>query len=83
MCSTRVSNELGAGNPQAARLAVVASMFLSVSGSVIISSTVFASRSVFGYIFSSEKEVVEYVIAIAPLLCLSVITDSLHAVLSG
>ncbi|XP_004299024.1 PREDICTED: MATE efflux family protein 9-like [Fragaria vesca subsp. vesca] len=81
--STRVSNELGAGNPQAARLAVIASMFLTVSGSVIISSTVFASRSVFGYIFSNEKEVVDYVTAIAPLLCLSVITDSLHGNLSG
>ncbi|XP_050374162.1 protein DETOXIFICATION 14-like isoform X2 [Argentina anserina] len=81
--AVRVSNELGAGNPQAASVAVVASMFLTVSSSVIISSTVFASQSVFGYIFSREKEVVEYVTAIAPLLCLSVIADSLHAVLSG
>lgn len=81
--STRVSNELGAGNPRAARLAVVASMFLTVSGSVIIGSTVFASRSVFGYIFSNDKEVVDYVTSISPLICLSVITDSLHGVLSG
>lgn len=81
--STRVSNELGAGNPQAARLVVVASMFLTVSGSVIIGSTVFASRSVFGYIFSNEKEVVDYVTSISPLICLSVIADSLHGVLSG
>lgn len=81
--STRVSNELGAGNPQAARLAVVASMFLTVSESVIIGSTVFASRSVFGYIFSNEKEVVDYVTSISPLICLSVIADSLHGVLSG
>lgn len=81
--STRVSNELGAGNPQAARLAVVASMFLTVSESVIIGSTVFASRFVFGYIFSNEKEVVDYVTSISPLICLSVIADSLHGVLSG
>ncbi|KAK9934657.1 hypothetical protein M0R45_021793 [Rubus argutus] len=81
--STRVSNELGAGNPQAARLVVVASMLLTVLGSVIIGSTVFASRSVFGYIFSNEKEVVDYVTSISPLICLSVIADSLHGVLSG
>lgn len=81
--STRVSNELGAGNPQAARLAVAAVMFLTVSGVVIISSTVFASRSVFGYIFSKDKEVVDYVTSMAPLICLSVISDNLHGVLSG
>ncbi|CAL8995062.1 unnamed protein product [Prunus brigantina] len=81
--STRVSNELGAGNPQAARLAVGAVMFLTVSGVVIISSTVFASRSVFGYIFSKDKEVVDYVTSMAPLICLSVISDNLHGVLSG
>ncbi|CAB4295716.1 unnamed protein product [Prunus armeniaca] len=81
--STRVSNELGAGNPQAARLAVGAVMFLTVSGVVIISSIVFASRSVFGYIFSKDKEVVDYVTSMAPLICLSVISDNLHGVLSG
>jgi multidrug resistance protein, MATE family len=82
-CSTRVSNELGAGNPQAARLAVTVVMLITVTEAVIVSSAFFASRHVFGYIFSNEKEVVDYVTTLAPLVCLSVVLDSLHGVLSG
>ena len=81
--STRVSNELGAGNPRAARLAVGAVMFLAVSQSIIVSSVLFAGRNTFGYIFSNDKEVVDYAMNMAPLVCLSVIFDSLHATLSG
>ncbi|XP_062109988.1 protein DETOXIFICATION 14-like isoform X1 [Humulus lupulus] len=81
--STRVSNELGAGNPRAARLALGAVMFLAVSQSIIVSSVLFAGRNAFGYIFSNDKEVVDYAMNMAPLVCLSVIFDSLHATLSG
>ncbi|KAK1552283.1 hypothetical protein Q3G72_013749 [Acer saccharum] len=81
--STRVSNELGAGNPQAASLAVKAVMFFAVSESIIVSTALFASRHVFGYVFSNEKEVVDYVTTMAPLVCLSVILDSLQCALSG
>ncbi|PON35431.1 Multi antimicrobial extrusion protein [Trema orientale] len=81
--STRVSNELGAGNPKAARLAAGAIMFLAVSHAIFITSILFAGRSAFGYIFSSEKEVVDYVTSMTPLVCLSLVFDSLHATLSG
>lgn len=81
--STRVSNELGAGNPQAARMVVYAVMLIAVIETTIVSTTLFASRHVFGYLFSNEKEVVDYVTTIAPLVCLSVIMDSLQGVLSG
>ncbi|KAJ9140820.1 hypothetical protein P3X46_031419 [Hevea brasiliensis] len=81
--STRVSNELGAGNPQAARIAVYAVLFLVIVETTVFSATLFASRRVFGYVFSNEKEVVDYVTTMAPLVCLSVILDSLQGVLSG
>lgn len=81
--STRVSNELGAGNPEKARLAVYALMLLAVTETTIMSTTVFATRHVFGYLFSSEKEVVDYVTNMAPLVSLSVIMDSIQGVLSG
>ncbi|KAL7240303.1 hypothetical protein ACSBR2_006041 [Camellia fascicularis] len=81
--STRVSNELGAGNPQGARVAVFAVMFLVITETTIVSATLFATRSIFGYTFSNEKEVVDYVTAMAPLVCLSVILDSIQGVLSG
>ncbi|KAF7123952.1 hypothetical protein RHSIM_Rhsim12G0089100 [Rhododendron simsii] len=81
--STRVSNELGAGNPQGARVAVFVVMFLAVMETTIVSSTLFATRRIFGYTFSNEKEVVDFVTSMAPLVCLSVIMDSLQGVLSG
>ncbi|RXH90536.1 hypothetical protein DVH24_035300 [Malus domestica] len=81
--SIRVSNELGAGNPQAARVAVWAAMFLSVTEAVIVSTTLFCCRYVLGHVFSSEKPVVDYVVVMAPLICISVFMDSVQAVLSG
>ncbi|WJZ80445.1 hypothetical protein VitviT2T_000364 [Vitis vinifera] len=64
-----VSNELGAGNPQKARLAVYAVVSLAVTEAIAVSTTLFASRHVFGYIFSDDEEVVDYVTNMAPLLC--------------
>ncbi|XWS22442.1 hypothetical protein CRYUN_Cryun29cG0034800 [Craigia yunnanensis] len=81
--STRVSNELGAGNPQAARVAVYTVMLVAVLETLVVSGTLFASRHVFGYVYSNEKEVVDYVTTMAPLVCVSVILDSLQGVLSG
>ncbi|KAL2546116.1 MATE efflux family protein [Forsythia ovata] len=68
--STRISNELGAGNPQAVE-------------AITVSTILFISRHVFGYIFSNEKEVVDYVTNMAPLVCLSVILDCIQGTLSG
>ncbi|KAL0000098.1 hypothetical protein SO802_019700 [Lithocarpus litseifolius] len=81
--STRISNELGAGNPQAARVAVFAVLSLAVTETSIVSTILLASRSIFGYTFSNEKEVVDYVTTMAPLVSLSIILDSLQGVLSG
>ncbi|KAK2991335.1 hypothetical protein RJ640_007555 [Escallonia rubra] len=81
--STRVSNELGAGNPQGARVAVFAVMIVAITETAITSCTLFATRRVFGYTFSNEKEVVDYVTTMAPLICLSIIVDGIQGVLSG
>lgn len=81
--STRVSNELGAGNSQAAKISVCTVMFMAVTESVTVSTVLFVNRGVFGYVFSNEKEVVDYVAAMAPILCLAVILDTLEGVLSG
>lgn len=58
-------------------------MVITVLESILVSAIVFAARNVFGYLFSSETEVVDYVRSMAPLVALSVIFDALHAVLSG
>ncbi|XP_062109984.1 protein DETOXIFICATION 12-like isoform X2 [Humulus lupulus] len=81
--STRVSNELGAGNPQGARIATFAAMFLAIAETSIVTITLFICRGIFGYTFSNEKEVVNYVTEMAPLVCLSVVLDSIQGVMSG
>ncbi|XP_023644100.1 protein DETOXIFICATION 14 [Capsella rubella] len=81
--STRVANELGAGNPKQARIAVYTVMVITCVESIMVSASVFGARNVFGYLFSSEAEVVDYVRSMAPLVALLVIFDALHTVLSG
>ncbi|KAF9623474.1 hypothetical protein IFM89_003058 [Coptis chinensis] len=81
--STRVSNELGAGNAQDARISVCVVMLIAATVMVFVSATLFASRNILGYAYSNEKEVIDYVTTLVPLVCLSVIMDSLQGVLSG
>ncbi|KAI3796137.1 hypothetical protein L1987_38802 [Smallanthus sonchifolius] len=74
--STRVSNELGAGNPQGTRVAVHVVLLIAIVETSIVCTSVFVSRHVFGYIFTNEKEVIDYVTKMAPLLCLNIMMDS-------
>ena len=50
---------------------------------VIVGIILFCCRSVLGYAYSNEKEVVDYVKEIAPLLSLSVLVDGLQTVFCG
>ncbi|KAF7129950.1 hypothetical protein RHSIM_Rhsim10G0076400 [Rhododendron simsii] len=81
--STRVSNELGAGNPRAAQLSFCTVMVLAIAEAITVSAALFCCRSILGYAYSGEKEVVDYVREMTPLLRLSIIMDSLTAILSG
>ncbi|KAA3482839.1 protein DETOXIFICATION 12-like isoform X1 [Gossypium australe] len=82
-CTSRSLIGYCAGKPQAARVAVYAALTITVLETLIVSGSLFASRRVFGYVYSNEKEVVDYVTTMAPLVCVSVILDSLQGVLSG
>ncbi|TYI32160.1 hypothetical protein E1A91_A04G035300v1 [Gossypium mustelinum] len=81
--STRVSNELGAGNPESAREAVKVGMSMAITEAVMVSGALFFSRHIVGYGYSNEKAVVNHVATMAPLLCISLVTDSIQVVLSG
>ncbi|PWA90666.1 MATE efflux family protein [Artemisia annua] len=81
--STRVSNELGAGNPQAAKTALVAASALGAVEVIIAITTLFCSRSVLGYAFGNEVELVDYVKDITLLLCFTIFADTIQAILSG
>ncbi|XP_047091857.1 protein DETOXIFICATION 12-like [Lolium rigidum] len=81
--SVRVSNELGAGNPKGARLAVGVALSFIACSAVLVSTTLLALRHFIGIAFSKEEEVISYVTRMVPLLSISVITDSFQGVLSG
>uniref|UniRef100_A0A0E0M6Q5 Protein DETOXIFICATION n=1 Tax=Oryza punctata TaxID=4537 RepID=A0A0E0M6Q5_ORYPU len=80
---TRVSNEIGAGQPQAAKRATRVVMYMALSEGLVISFTMFLLRNVWGYMYSSEQEVVTYIARMLPILGISFFIDGLHSSLSG
>ncbi|XP_024315741.1 protein DETOXIFICATION 12 isoform X4 [Brachypodium distachyon] len=81
--SVRVSNELGAGNPEGARMVVSVALSIIICSAVLVSTTLLALRHFIGIAFSNEEEVINYVTRMVPVLSVSVITDSFQGVLSG
>ncbi|PSR89468.1 Protein DETOXIFICATION like, partial [Actinidia chinensis var. chinensis] len=81
--STRVSNELGAGQPHAAKLAAMVVIFLVVTEGLLVSLISIAVRDKWGYVYTHEEEVVRYLASIMLLLAVSNFMDGIQAVLSG
>ncbi|TKY64825.1 MATE efflux family protein 9 [Spatholobus suberectus] len=81
--STRISNELGAGNPKAAQGIVRVVVILGIVDAIIVSTFLVCCRHILGYAYSNDKEVVDYVADMVPLLCVAVSADSLVGALSG
>ncbi|KAH7650667.1 Multi antimicrobial extrusion protein [Dioscorea alata] len=81
--STRISNELGAGKPNKARLVVRVTLLITITEAITISTTIFALRYILGYAYSDEKQVIDYVTEMVPFVCISIIMDGLQGVLSG
>lgn len=82
-CSTRVSNELGAGNSQAAQLALRVMIIMAISEGAAVGITTILVRHVWGKLYSNEEEVIKYVAKMMPLLALSDFLDGFQCVLSG
>ncbi|XP_057868199.1 protein DETOXIFICATION 16 [Cryptomeria japonica] len=81
--STRVSNELGAGHSHAARLAVYVVLFMAITEAVLMGCLLFSLRNVWGHAYSNEKEVIDYVASMIPLLAASSLLDGIQGTLSG
>ncbi|KAK1298795.1 MATE efflux family protein 7 [Acorus calamus] len=81
--STRVSNELGAGRPQAARLAVCVVVSMAITIGIICGLAMILVGGIWGYSYSNEEEVVKYVAVMMPILAASMFLDGLQCVLSG
>ncbi|XP_073220769.1 protein DETOXIFICATION 16-like isoform X2 [Cicer arietinum] len=81
--SIRVSNELGAGHPWTARLAVCVVVVIAIIESIIVGVVLILIRNIWGYAYSNEEEVVKYVATMLPILAASNFLDGLQSVLSG
>ncbi|KAL6552560.1 Protein DETOXIFICATION 16 [Orobanche hederae] len=81
--STRVSNELGAGNSQAAQMAVRVVLVIAISEGILVGIVLLLVRNIWGYAYSNEREVVRYVATMLPILATSNFLDGLQCVLSG
>uniref|UniRef100_A0A453T3C6 Protein DETOXIFICATION n=1 Tax=Aegilops tauschii subsp. strangulata TaxID=200361 RepID=A0A453T3C6_AEGTS len=80
---TRVSNELGAGRPQAAKLATRLVVCMALFAGSVISITMISLRKFWGYMYSNEEEVVTYIARMIPVLAISFFIDGIHTSLSG
>ncbi|KAL1819385.1 hypothetical protein ACET3Z_014254 [Daucus carota] len=81
--STRVSNELGASHPQTARLAVYVVFVLATTVGILVGIVLLLIRYIWGYAYSNEVEVVQYVATMMPILATSNIFDGIQCALSG
>ncbi|XP_021862106.1 protein DETOXIFICATION 16 isoform X2 [Spinacia oleracea] len=81
--STRVSNELGAGRPHLARMAVcVSTLIVGIEG-ILAACLLIFGRNLWGYCYSTEEKVVKYVGQMMLLLAISHFVDGIQCVLSG
>lgn len=81
--STRVSNELGAQHPYLARLAVRVVITIAVAEGILVGIVLILIRNVWGYAYSNDIEVVDYVAVMLPVVATSNFLDGLQCVLSG
>ncbi|KAL8545529.1 hypothetical protein ACS0TY_005617 [Phlomoides rotata] len=81
--SVRVSNELGAGNPRAAKFSVVVVSITTILIGVVCSAVVFATKDYFPYLFTNSDAVAKETTRLAILLALTVLLNGLQPVLSG
>lgn len=78
-----MSNELGAGRPAAARLAVLVVVVLAATEGTFVSLILILIRNIWGYAYSNETEVVKYIALMMPIVAVSNFLDGLQCVLSG
>ncbi|WZZ06294.1 hypothetical protein YC2023_092215 [Brassica napus] len=81
--STNVANELGAGNLVAAKASAFVAIMIAAVESSSVSFALFMSSNVWGYAYSNVPEVIHYAAEITPVLCISIVMDSLSASLTG
>jgi multidrug resistance protein, MATE family len=79
----RISNELGAKRPRAAKFPIIVVLMNSVSIGLFFFTLVFALRDVYGVPFTNSPEVVHTIASLAVVFAFSLLLNSIQPVLSG
>ncbi|KAJ7559241.1 hypothetical protein O6H91_04G075700 [Diphasiastrum complanatum] len=81
--STRVSNELGAGRPYAARMSVNVCLGIGLLEAFTVSTSLLLLKNKVGWAFSNDDGVVKYVSRMVPFLSTCILVDGIQGVLTG
>ncbi|CAL2254065.1 unnamed protein product [Prunus armeniaca] len=81
--STRVSNELGAGNPDKAKKAMAVTLKFSMLLALVLVLALAVGHNIWAGFFSDSHIIAEQFASMVPLLVISIIVDSVQGVLSG
>ncbi|CAN4117671.1 unnamed protein product [Withania somnifera] len=81
--STRVANELGAGNPDKAKHAMFITLKLSILLAIAVDLVLFFGHNVWASLFSDSAEIINKFAAMTPLLLISFVFDFIQGILSG
>ncbi|GMP65976.1 hypothetical protein CsSME_00026535 [Camellia sinensis var. sinensis] len=81
--STRVSNELGAGNPDRAKLAMGVTLKLSIFLALTVVLALTFGHNIWAGFFSDSSTIIQKFASLTPFLVVSIIFDSFQGVLSG
>ncbi|XP_015170155.1 protein DETOXIFICATION 19-like isoform X2 [Solanum tuberosum] len=81
--STRVANELGAGNPDKAKHAMFVTLKLSVLLAIAVDLALFLGHNVWASLFSDSAEIINKFASMTPLLLISFVFDFIQGILSG
>ncbi|OIS99037.1 PREDICTED: protein DETOXIFICATION 18-like [Nicotiana attenuata] len=81
--STRVANELGAGNPDKAKHAMAVTLKLSIILALIVDLALFLGHNIWAGLFSDSPEIINKFASMTPLLLISFVFDFFQGVLSG
>ncbi|KAG9143323.1 hypothetical protein Leryth_018595 [Lithospermum erythrorhizon] len=81
--SVRVSNELGAGHPRAARFSVLVVLVTAFLFSTFFASILMTFRKQFPLLFSNSEEVQQIVYEFTPLLAFTIVLNNVQPAISG
>lgn len=82
-CSTRVSNELGAGRPKQAKCAMAVTLKLTIAMALCAVLALYFGHNVWAGSFSDSPVIIDAFSTMTPWLVLSITFDFVQGILSG